>query len=77
MKLNTIAANQTEVERENGVTIFYSYQTPVAAFVPGRGGLVTKTKWSRTTSKHITQTLARWGASRIDVDQSEIEQLAK
>lgn len=77
MKLNPIAANQTEVERDNGVTIFYSYKTPVAAFVPGRGGLTTDRRWSRTTSKHITQALARWGCSRVEVEQQEIDTLAK
>lgn len=76
MKLNPIAANQTEVERADGVTILYSYKTPVAAFVPGRGGLVTDKKWSRTTSKHITQAINRWGCSRTEVPQSEIESIA-
>lgn len=76
MKLNPIAANQTEVLRPDGVTIFYSYRTPVAAFVPGRGGLASKQKYSRTTSKHVTQAIARWGSSRTEVEQSEIDALA-
>lgn len=76
MKLNPIAANQTEVERADGITVFYSYKTPVAAFVPGKGGLVTRTKYSRTTSKHITQAIARWGCNRTEVEQAEINALA-
>lgn len=76
MKLNPIAANQTEVEYGNGVTVFYSYKTPVAVFVPGQGALVTKTKYSRTTSKHITQTVERWGATRHEVDQGVIDHYA-
>jgi hypothetical protein len=75
MKLKTIGSNQTEVIRGN-VTLFYSYSTPVAAFVPGRGALVTSTKYSRTTSKHITQCVARWGATRTEVTQAEIDALA-
>lgn len=76
MKLNPIAANQNEVERADGVTVFYSYKTPVAAFVPGKGALCTKQHYSRTTSKHINQAVERWGATRHDVDQAEIDKLA-
>lgn len=76
MKLTPIGSNQTEVEI-NGNTILFSYQTPVAAFVPGRGALCTKTKYSRTTSKHINAAVERWGATRIDVEQSEIDALSK
>lgn len=39
---------------ENGVRVFYSYATPVCAYVPGRGPLCTVDKYSRTTSKHVT-----------------------
>ena len=77
MKLNPIGSNQTEVERENGVTIFYSYKTPVAAFVPGKGALCSSTKYSRTTSKHVTQAVQRWGATRTNVDQGVIDQYAE
>jgi len=76
MKLNSIAANQTEVERADGSTVFYSYKTPVAVFVPGRGALVTSKKYSKTTSKHITQTVNRWGATRHEVEQDEIDKLS-
>ena len=76
MKLKPIAANQTEVEREGGVTVFYSYETPVAAFVPGSGALCTIKKYSRTTSKHINQAVERWGATRRNVAQVEIDRLA-
>ncbi len=51
MKLNPIAANQTEIEHGNGVTVFFSYKTPVAVFVPGQGALCTTTKYSRTTKE--------------------------
>ncbi len=76
MKLNPIGSNQTEIEREDGAIILYSYQTPVAAFVPGKGALCTSQKYSRTTSKHIGLAVARWGSSRTDVEQGVINQLA-
>ena len=76
MKLNSIAANQTEIESPNGVTVFYSYSTPVAAFVPGQGALCTSTKYSPTTSRHINKAVQRWGATRHDVPQARIDAVA-
>jgi hypothetical protein len=76
MKLNPVGSNQTEVERADGITVFYSYKTPVAAFVPGKGGLVTKTKYSVTTSRHINKAIARWGCSKTEVTQETINSYA-
>lgn len=75
-KLNPVGSNQTEVERENGVTVLYSYQTPVAAFVPGKGALVTTQFYSMTTSRHVNKAVDRWGATRVEVAQSVIDQYA-
>ena len=77
MKLNPVGSNQNEIEHDNGVTILYSYKTPVAAFVPSKGALCTSTKYSRTTSKHITLAVERWGATRTPVDQGIINQYAE
>ena len=63
MKLNPIAANQTELELASGVTVFFSYKTPVACHIPGEGYAKTNKSWSRTTSKHISQFIARNGGS--------------
>ena len=63
MKLNSVAANQTEVELGNGTTVFFSYKTPVAAHIPGEGYVKTDKRWSVTTSKHIGQFIARNGGS--------------
>jgi len=76
MKLNPVAPNQTEVEKANGVIVFYSYKTPVAVFVPGKGALCSSTKYSVTTSKHVNQTVERWGCSRTNVDQGIVDQYA-
>jgi hypothetical protein len=61
-----IASNQTEVEVGDTI-IFFSYNTPVAAFIPGEGYVVTDRKWSVTTSKHVSQWLSRHGVSRANV----------
>ena len=63
MNLKPIAANQNEVELPSGVTVFFSYRTPVAAHIPGKGYIKTEKHWSRTTSKHINQFIARNGGS--------------
>ncbi len=64
MKLNPIAANQTELEISDGcVTVLFSYKTPVAAHVAGEGFYKTDKRWSVTTSKHIGQFIARNGGS--------------
>lgn len=77
IKLNPIGSNQTEIERPDGTTILYSYSTPVAAFVPGKGALCTTTKYSVTTSRHVNKAVERWGATRHNVEQSEINEVAK
>lgn len=79
MKLTPIAANQTELEIGTGVVVFFSYRTPVAAFIPGTGYLRTNHKWSRTTSKHINQWLRRMTGSgsyaATEVDQYVFDKL--
>ena len=74
MKVNNIGSNQTEIERD-GLTILVSYSTPVAAFVPGRGAVCTEQKFSVTTSRHVTQAVARWGCSRSNVSAQEFAAL--
>lgn len=73
MKLVPLAANQTVIELNNGTEVFFSYKTPVAAFVPSTGYVRTTEKFSRTTSKHINKWLRGYAAA--DVDQSFIESL--
>ena len=73
MKLNVVGSNQTELVKADGTTVFFSYNTPVAVFIPGHGALVTSTKYSRTTSKHATQALNRWGTTKsFPASQEEI-----
>lgn len=61
MKVKNIGANKTVIELENGNQVFISYETPVAAFISGRGYIKTDKSWSVTTSKHITQ----WAGMKI------------
>ena len=73
LKLRPLGPNQTELELDNTLILF-SYKTPVAAWVSGRGWLRTDTKYSKTTTKHIN----RWlDAAGTVVPQSEIDNLVK
>lgn len=73
MNINPVGKNQTEVTNSSGMIILYSYSTPVAAFIPGCGGLCTTKKHGSTTSRYINAAIKRWGCSRTDVDQSIID----
>ena len=76
MKVQPIGANQTEVSLADGTEILFSYGTPVAALVPGKGWIRTAQKWSATTSKHINAWLrANCGGTVQDVPQWELDQL--
>jgi hypothetical protein len=72
-QLNHIGSNQTVLTLTNGTRILYSYSTPVAAYVIGRGYLRTDQHYSATTSKHINVWLD--GAEYEIVTQAEIDSL--
>lgn len=55
MKIKNIGANRIVIEPNDNLSVLVSYETPVAAWISGRGYVKTSKKWSRTTSKHITQ----------------------
>ena len=74
MKIKPIASNQTELHTNSGAVVLFSYQTPVAAQLAEGGFVRTSTKWSKTTSKHITQWLN--GAKAREVDQSVLDGIA-
>lgn len=73
MKIKSLGNNKTELTLANGTTVFFSYQTPVAANLATGGFIRTNKKWSVTTSKHITQWLG--GANAKLVEQSELDAL--
>lgn len=73
MQLRQVTLGSTEVALADGTYVLFSYKTPVAALVPGKGWIRTSTYYSRTTSTHIRQ----WVESSevTEVDQSEIDAL--
>lgn len=71
IKIRPIGSNQTELQIGDTMVLF-SYKTPVAAWVSGRGWLRTSTKYSKTASKHINSWL---GAAGTVVPQADIDAL--
>ena len=75
MKLTPIVANQTEVSINDGTHIFFSYRTPVAAYLPSKGYVRTERFWSKTTSRHINKWLQ--GVNNVsEVSQTVLDNLA-
>jgi hypothetical protein len=59
---------------ENGAVILVSYRTSVAAYIPALGYMETTTKYSRTTTRHISDWRARCGYPLTTlVPQEEID----
>ena len=76
MIIRSVAPNQTELERDDEI-YFVSYETPVAAFVPGVGVLRESQSSSRTTARHINQFLERHGiadCTTLLVDREKIRE---
>lgn len=71
MKVKPLGANKTELHLPSGAVVLFSYETPVAAQLAEGGFVKTSTKWSRTTSKHITQWLD--GATAREVPQTQLD----
>ena len=74
MKLTPIAANQNEVELTNGTQVFFSYKTPVAAYLPEKGYVRTAKFWSVTTSRHINKWL-KDVTNVTEIDQGVLDNL--
>jgi len=66
MQLLPIASNQNQLNLNDGTQVFFSYKTPVAAYVPELGYVRTVKKWSTTTSRHINKWLDGVIAKEID-----------
>lgn len=74
MKLRHVGSNMIEFDLENGTVVLFSYDTPVAAYVPERGYIRTETYYSVTTSRHINKWLGPMVADET-VPQSVIDAL--
>lgn len=76
VKINVIGNNMTLVHLPRA-TVLYSYETPVAAYVSGRGYVRTADKFSKTTSRHISEWLKGALSTAETIPQSEIVELTE
>lgn len=73
MKLIPVKPNGRDpvvLEYRDGTRLLFSYETPVAAYVPGKGFIVTQANVSATTARRIKDWVG--SASFRDVDQADI-----
>lgn len=55
MELQRLGANVAVINLNNGARILFSYDTPVAAYIPGKGYIKSERFFSRTTTAHVSQ----------------------
>jgi len=72
MQLTPIATNMTEVETSEA-RILFSYRTPVAAYVFGKGYVRTEKWFSKTTSRHINKWIG--SVTTEEVSQTYLDKL--
>ncbi len=76
MRVKQVTVTSTQISLADGTEVLYSYSTPVAALVPGKGWIRTEQFYSVTTSKHINRWLAEnCGGEVQTVPQWEVDQL--
>ena len=74
MKLKAIGSNMTELNI-NGVSVLFSYSTPVAGW-DDKGAFRTNKHYSATTTKHINKYLGGKDIGR-KVDQDYIDSIVE
>lgn len=74
MKLIKTGSNTTELQLNNGITVLFSYNTPVACIDSFGNIYKTNKKFSSTTSKHIN---AFAGKTAEEKDQAYFDELVK
>ncbi len=73
MNIKQLGSNQTLLvfhQKE----ILFSYETPVAGYIKGRGYFRTDKRYSATTSKHINKYVEGWD-DVLTLPQEEIDNL--
>jgi hypothetical protein len=77
MRLVNLTVTSTEIQLADGTEILFSYETPVAARIPGRGFVRTDKFYGKATKKHIEMWLKdKLGRDVVPaVDQWELEKL--
>lgn len=72
MKIKPVGSNMTELQLDD-VHVLFSYETPVAACIFGKGFVRTEKWYSQTTTRHINKWLD--GVDAPEVPQAFIDAL--
>lgn len=75
MQLKTLGPNKTVLKFNNGLEIFFSYETPVAGYEPNNGFFRAKKYYSVTTSKHINEYLNGAKDRARELEEHEITRI--
>ncbi len=78
MKVQQVTISSTQISLADGTEVLFSYSTPVAALVPGKGWMRTEQFYSTTTSKHINRWFAEHKSTAAEVatvPQWDLDQL--
>jgi hypothetical protein len=72
MKIKPVGSNMTELQLDD-VHVLFSYETPVAACIFGKGFVRTEQWYSQTTTRHVNKWLD--GVDAPEVPQAAIDAL--
>jgi hypothetical protein len=75
MRLTEIGANQTLMTMENGTIVLFSYSSPVAAFIPGRGYVRSENLYGLAAIRHVNDWIKDKDCSIVE--QSVIDDLVR
>ena len=80
MRIETLTKNCTVIHPNDDLAVLYSYSTPVAAWISGRGMVRSEVHHSMTTSKHIGRYARQEGYDPKTIErvpQAELNNLIK
>lgn len=71
-KLHLVGRNMTQLNISNGMSVLFSYETPVAVYLSNTDTAIQTSKfWSVTTSRHIRTWLGETKATLVPQDTIE------
>ncbi len=75
MEMQRVDPNMVVLMFKDGTRIMFSYDVPVAAYIPGAGYMKSSRYFSRSTNQHVVRFTN--GAMAVPVEHSEILALAQ
>lgn len=73
----TSSSHARELLFDDGTRVLFSFQVPVAAFIPGDGYIRTSQVYSNTTTRHVNEWLGHGCRSVPKVNQATLDRIGK